>query len=144
MLAINTKAPEFSLVDDTGTTRSLSEFLGKRVVLYFYPKDDTPGCTKEACMLRDAYDDFAKADVVVIGVSADSPASHKEFKAKYGLPFILLADEKKETIKAYEAKGLLMSKRITYIIGEDGLIKQAYPDVDPATHAGMILKDLGI
>ena len=142
MLIPNTKAPEFSLQDDTGAVRTLTEFFGKIVVLYFYPKDDTPGCTKEACMIRDVYQDFEKAGIVVLGVSADSVSSHVAFKEKYHLPFILLSDESKEVIKLYEANGLLMTKRISYLISADGIILKSYPDVDPATHALQILKDI--
>jgi peroxiredoxin Q/BCP len=142
MLTPQTKAPAFTLVDDTNTTRTLADFFGKPVLLYFYPKDDTPGCTKEACMIRDVYADFETAGIVVLGVSADSVESHITFKQKYKLPFILLADTAKEVIKAYEANGLLMTKRISYLIGKDGVILAAYPDVDPATHAHTILGDV--
>ena len=142
MLTPTTHAPAFTLLDDTGVARSLADFAGKTVLLYFYPKDDTPGCTKEACMIRDVYNDFEKEGVVVIGVSTDSVASHKEFKEKYELPFILLADTDKTVVKAYEANGLLMTKRVSYLIGPDGVILKTYPDVDPATHALQILKDL--
>lgn len=142
MLTQNIKAPEFSLVDDSGITRTLSEFSGKTVLLYFYPKDDTPGCTKEACMIRDAYGDFEKEGIVVLGVSADSVESHVAFKQKYHLPFILLSDSSKEMIKLYQADGLLMTRRISYLISKDGFILKVYPDVDPATHAGEILKDI--
>ena len=142
MLTPDTKAPEFSLLDDTGSLRTLSEFSGKTVLLYFYPKDDTPGCTKEACMIRDAYGDYEKEGIVVLGVSADSVESHVAFKEKYQLPFILLSDQSKKMIKLYQADGLLMTKRISYLISKDGIILKVYPDVDPATHAGEILKDI--
>ena len=142
MLNPHTKAPLFTLVDDTNTSRSLSDFSGTTVLLYFYPKDDTPGCTKEACMIRDVYADFEKAGIVVLGVSADSVESHVAFKEKYQLPFILLSDTDKEVIKAYEANGLMMTKRISYVIGGDGMILASYPDVDPATHAHTILSDI--
>lgn len=96
-------APDFSLQDHTGTVRTLSEFKGSYVVLYFYPKDDTPGCTKEACMIRDSYNDFETSGIVVLGVSKDSPESHVKFREKYELPFILLSDMDKSVINAYGA-----------------------------------------
>ena len=150
MLAINTKAPAFTLVDDSNVKRKLSEFKGKWVVLYFYPKDDTPGCTKEACGIAEVYDDFAKLGVTVLGVSKDSPATHTKFKEKYNLPFTLLSDESTEMMQSYEAwkeKSMFGKKymgivRITYILNPSGKIAKAYPKVTPADHALTLLKDL--
>ncbi len=137
-----TPAPEFSLQDHTGTMRKLSEFKGSYVVLYFYPKDDTPGCTKEACMIRDVYNDFETNGVIVLGVSKDSPESHVKFKEKYQLPFILLSDMDKSVIDTYGADGILFNKRITYVIDPNGIIAKIYPNVDPAGHAMELLNDI--
>ncbi len=137
-----TPAPEFSLQDHTGTMRTLSEFKGSYVVLYFYPKDDTPGCTKEACMIRDVYNDFETNGVIVLGVSKDSPESHVKFKEKYQLPFILLSDMDKSVIDTYGADGILFNKRITYVIDPNGIIAKIYPNVDPAGHAMELLNDI--
>lgn len=137
-----TIAPEFTLADHTGTMRTLSEFKGSYVVVYFYPKDDTPGCTKEACMIRDVYNDFEKAGIVVLGISKDSPASHAKFREKYELPFILLSDPEKRAIEAYGATGMLFSKRITYVVDPQGSIVAVYPNVDPAGHAIELLRDI--
>ncbi len=143
MLEQNTKAPNFALPDQDGTARALSDFLGSYVLVYFYPKDDTPGCTKEACMIAEAYGDFEKMGVAVLGISSDTSESHKKFRAKYGLPFTLLSDPKKETIGAYGAKNAAGStKRISYLVGKDGTILKVYPKVDPANHALHILKDV--
>jgi peroxiredoxin Q/BCP len=137
-----TPAPEFSLQDHTGAMRTLSEFKGSYVVLYFYPKDDTPGCTKEACMIRDVYNDFETNGIIVLGVSKDSPESHVKFKEKYQLPFILLSDMNKSVIDAYGADGILFNKRITYVIDPNGIIAKIYPNVDPAGHAIELLNDI--
>lgn len=142
MLQTNTPAPAFSLLAQDGQRYSLEQFKGKWVLLYFYPKDDTPGCTKEACMIRDQFGEFEKLGIVVLGVSADTVERHKEFADKYHLPFLLLADTEKETINAYKADGLLFTKRISYLINPDGMITNVYPDVDPASHAGEILRDV--
>lgn len=142
MLQPQTLAPKFSLSAQDGQTYSLEQFRGKYTLLYFYPKDDTPGCTKEACTIRDQFAEFGKMGIVVLGVSADSVESHKAFAEKYHLPFLLLADETKETIKAYEADGLLFTKRVSYLIDPQGMIAKVYPDVDPASHAGQILEDV--
>lgn len=139
MLAPGTPAPDFSLEDENGTLHTLADTKGKTVLLYFYPKDGTPGCTKEACTLRDSYAAYKKAGVVVLGISPDSVESHRKFKEKYSLPFTLLSDSSKETAAAYDAKGLLFTSRISYLIDGDGLILNAFPDVDPATHAEEVL-----
>ena len=135
-------APDFSLPDHTGAMRTLSEFKGSFVVVYFYPKDDTPGCTKEACMIRDMYNDFEKAGIVVLGISKDSPASHAKFREKYELPFMLLSDPEKTAIEAYNASGIIFSKRITYVINPEGVIATIYPNVDPASHAFQLVEDI--
>ncbi len=150
MLNINAAAPQFSLLDQDSHTRTLSEFAGQWIVIYFYPKDDTPGCTKEACAIADVYNDFAKLGVTVLGVSKDSPTSHKKFAEKYSLPFTLLSDESTEMIQAYGAwveksmygKKYMGIDRITYLVNPDGQIANVYPKVDPATHALEILSDL--
>lgn len=150
MLPIGAIAPEFTLLDQDGREQTLSSYRGQTVLLYFYPKDDTPGCTKEACTIADAYHDFKRLGVTVFGVSADSPESHKAFAEKYELPFRLLSDPNHEVIKAYDAyseadlgEGLgIHTKRISYLIDTEGKILKVYPEVDPATHAVEILKDL--
>ena len=141
MLNPNTPAPDFIGVNQLNTKVSLNEFKGKTVLLYFYPKDDTPGCTKEACSLRDNFDELQK-HVEVIGVSADDVESHKEFIEKYHLPFTLLADKDRKIIKAYEANGSLGTKRISYLIDPQGVILKAYPNVNPSQHAEEILQDV--
>jgi thioredoxin-dependent peroxiredoxin len=150
MLAVQQEAPAFSLLDQDNVTRSLAENQGKLLVLYFYPKDDTPGCTKEACVIAEMYEEFSKQTVAVFGVSKDSPASHKKFKEKYKLPFTLLSDPSGDMIEAYGAwqhKSLFGRKfmgvaRISYLIGTDGRVLKVYPNVDPATHAHEILFDI--
>ncbi len=150
MIQNGMKAPSFELADDSGRTVALKDFLGKKVVLYFYPKDDTPGCTAEACAFRDAYDDILAKGAVVIGISADSVASHAGFKAKYGLPFFLLADPEKSALRAYGAWGekTFMGKksmgtlRTTFIIDERGIVSRVFPDVNPKEHAPEVLAAL--
>ena len=140
-------APDFSAVTDRGNTVSLADFKGKNVVLYFYPKDDTPGCTKEACAFRDQFADFRKKDAVVLGVSTDPVKSHGKFVQKYKLPFTLLADEDKRIVQAYGVWGekTFMGRnyqgthRVTFLIGPDGRIKKIWPQVKPEEHAGEVL-----
>ena len=150
MLEIGMKAPEFTLNDKDGKTVSLSDFLGKKVVLYFYPKDNTPGCTRQACAFAAAYEGFKAKDVVVIGVSKDSVASHLKFAQKYDLPFILLSDPELQTIQAY---GVWQEKKLygkvsmgvvrtTFIIDEQGNIEKIMPKVKPDTNAAEILNYL--
>ena len=150
MLEIGMKAPEFTLSDKDGKTVSLSDFLGKKVVLYFYPKDNTPGCTRQACAFAAAYKGFKAKDVVVIGVSRDSVASHLKFAQKYDLPFILLSDPELQTIQAY---GVWQEKKLygktnmgvvrtTFIIDELGNIEKIMPKVKPDTNAAEILNYL--
>lgn len=142
MLDIKTLAPDFKLLDQNGLEHSLSYHRGNYVLVYFYPKDDTAGCTKEACVIRDMYKDFESNGVKVFGVSADSVESHKKFAEKYALPFTLLSDAKNEVAKAYGAHSVAFNKRISYLISPDGMIAKAYPKVDPAHHGAEILKDI--
>lgn len=142
MLAVGKTAPTFRLLDQNSKVHELESYLGKYVLVYFYPKDDTPGCTKEACALREVYGDFMRLGVTVMGISKDSPESHKKFADKYELPFILLSDPEKKAIADYHAKGGIFTKRISYLIGPDGTIAKVYPKVDPATHAAEILQDI--
>jgi peroxiredoxin Q/BCP len=150
MLKIGDKAPDFKLKDETGRKISLSDFKGKKVVIYFYPKDDTPGCTKEACSFRDVYDDILEAGAVVIGISKDDASSHEKFKKKYNLPFYLLSDPDHKVIEKYGAwkekkmfgKSSMGIARITYIIDEEGIIQKAYDKVKPEAHGEEILEDL--
>ena len=121
---------------------SLAQYHGKWVLIYFYPKDDTAGCTKEACMLRDAFPHYKDKEIVILGISKDSSESHASFSTKYELPFTLLADNNQKVITAYGAKGGLFTKRISYLIAPDGTIAKAYGKVDPATHADEVLKDV--
>ncbi len=144
------KAPVFSLPDQDGVVHTLSQYKGKWVVLYFYPRDDTPGCTKEACNFRDSSQDFKKLGVVILGVSKDSVTSHKKFAEKYHLNFPLLSDESKETIIAYHAWGekKFMGKvfegvkRTTTLIDPEGNIKKTYENVNPLIHASQVLSDI--
>lgn len=150
MLTVGTKAPDFTLLDKEGNTVSLSDFFGKKIVLYFYPKDNTPGCTKQACAFASAYDDFKSKDVTVIGISKDSVASHKKFAEKYSLPFVLLSDPELVAIKAYDVwqekkmcgKVGMGVVRTTFIIDENGNIEKIMPKVKPDTNAGEILEYL--
>ena len=150
MLEEGKKAPAFTLIDDNGQKISLSSFKGKKVVLYFYPRDNTPGCTKEACAFRDVYDEILGKGAVVIGVSADSAESHGRFRNKFNLPFHLVSDPDKSVIRKYQAwgekkmygktsEGIL---RVTYIIDENGVIVKAFPRVKPGEHAAEILENL--
>jgi peroxiredoxin Q/BCP len=143
-LAVGTDAPAFTAKDTNGNTVSLSDFAGKTVVLYFYPKDDTPGCTKQACSFRDARDDYQNKDLVVLGVSADDEASHQAFTSKFNLNFPLLADTDHSLIKAYDVDGGGYAKRVTYIIGPDGKIIHVDASVNTSTHAIDILATLGL
>ena len=141
-LSVGTTAPAFSVKDTNGNTVSLSDFSGKTVVLYFYPKDDTPGCTKEACSFRDSYDIYQDKDVIVLGVSLDDSASHQAFTNKYSLPFPLLADTEGALTQAYDVDGGGYAKRVTYVIDGDGQIIKVYDSVKTDTHAADILADL--
>ena len=147
MLNIGTKAPAFTLQDKNGNAVSLSDFAGKKVVLYFYPKDNTPGCTRQACAFAQSYDAFRKEDIVVIGISKDSAASHLKFAEKFDLPFILLSDPELQAIQAYDVwqekklygKVSMGVVRTTYIIDEQGNIELVMPKVKPDTNATDIL-----
>ena len=150
MLETGVKAPDFTLLDKNGEQVSLSQFLGKKVVLYFYPRDNTPGCTKQACAFAQIYDAFRERDVVVIGISKDSVASHVKFAEKHQLPFILLSDPELEAIQAYDVwkekklygKVSMGVVRTTYVIDEQGIIKKVMPKVKPDTNAAEILSYL--
>lgn len=146
-LEINDYAPEFSLYDETGIERRLSDYRGKKILLYFYPKDDTPGCTAEACNFRDDYSVYVDAGIIILGISADNAASHQKFKKKYELPFNLLSDEKHLVAEKYEAWGLkkFMGKeylgilRSTFLISEEGKILRIFKNVKPAIHSKEII-----
>jgi len=126
MLKVGILAPDFEAISDDGNKIRLSQFRGKYIILYFYPKDESPGCTVEACSFRDNWDEIKKYDAVIIGVSSDSVDSHKKFKEKHSLPFILVSDENKKIRELYDAKGFLLPSRITYIIDKEGKIAFAY------------------
>ena len=151
MLEKGTKAPDFTLNDKDGREVSLSDFSGKKVVLYFYPKDNTPGCTRQACAFAGLYNEFEKKGVAVIGISKDSVASHVKFAEKHNLPFILLSDTELKAIQAYDVwqekklygKVSMGVVRTTYIIDENGIIESVMPKVKPDTNASEILKMLG-
>ena len=150
MLTVGTKAPDFTLNDQNGAEVRLSNFLGKKVVLYFYPKDNTPGCTRQACAFAGSYAAFKDQNVVVIGVSKDSVASHVKFAQKYELPFILLSDPELQAIQAYDVwqekklygKVSMGVVRSTYVINEQGMIEKVMPKVKPDTNAAEILEYL--
>ena len=150
MLAIGTKAPDFQAPDQNGQIRSLSEFLGKKIILYFYPKDMTAGCTKQACGFAELYPQFQEKDAVILGVSKDSVASHKKFEEKYGLPFILLSDPDKIIIQAYDVwkekmnygKPTMGVVRTTYLIDEAGVIVKAFGKVKAAENPAQMLEEL--
>jgi thioredoxin-dependent peroxiredoxin len=148
MLKENDVAPDFTLHDHDGSAVSLSDFRGRKVVLYFYPKDDTPGCTKQACELRDSVETFAARGTVILGVSPDSPEDHRRFREKHGLPFTLLADAGHEVAEQYgvwKQKSMFGRKywgneRTTFVIGEDGRIAKVLPNVKPAEHVPRVLE----
>ena len=150
MLAIGEKAPEFSLLNQEGVVVRLSDFLGKKVILYFYPKDNTPGCTRQACAFAQSYEQFKTLDAVVIGISKDSVASHQKFAVKNGLPFILLSDPDRLAIEAYDVwkekkqygKISMGVVRTTYVIDEAGFVEKVMPKVKPDTNALEILNYL--
>lgn len=150
MPKVNSKAPAFSLSDQHGTVHKLKDYLGKWVLIYFYPKDDTPGCTKEACFIRDDFFNFGKLKCDVLGVSADSVKSHKKFAEKYNLPFTLLSDESKTMIEKYGvwAKKKFMGReymgilRTSFLVNPEGKIAKIYENVKPETHANEVLVDL--
>lgn len=150
ILNIGDKAPEIELPDQNGKTHKLSEYKGSWVLVYFYPKDDTPGCTKEACAIRDNYPAFKKLKITVLGISADSVAKHEKFATKYDLPFTLLADEDKTVLKAYGVWGkkkfmgreYMGINRVSFLIDPQGKIAKMYDKVKPPQHAEEVLQDL--
>lgn len=150
MLEVGIKAPEFTLQDKDGNNISLSDFSGKKVVLYFYPRDNTPGCTRQACAFAANYDAFKTLNVEIIGISKDSTASHQKFAEKHDLPFILLSDPELSAIQAYDVwkekkmygKVSMGVVRSTYIINENGIIEKVMPKVKPDTNATEILEYL--
>lgn len=150
-LKVGDKAPDFQVADQDGTAVSLKDFRGSKLILYFYPKDDTPGCTAEACNLKDNYQILKKKGFSVLGVSADSDASHKKFIAKYILPFALIPDKERTILKAYGAWGMkkLYGReyegiiRTTYVIDEKGVIEKVFTKVDTKNHSQQILDEMG-
>lgn len=152
MLQAGEKAPDFQGINQNGETVSLTDFKGKKVILYFYPKDNTPGCTAEACSLNDKNDYFLHKGYVIIGVSPDSVTSHKKFEENHRLAFNLISDREKQIIQAYGAWGekknygktYMGLLRTTFIISEDGIIEKVFPKVDTKTHAEQIIKSLGL
>ena len=150
-LKVGDIAPDFKLKDQKGDDHTLSSYLGKQILLYFYPKDSTPGCTKEACEIRNNFSTFEKMKLVILGVSADSVGSHEKFASKYNLPFPLLADENRKVVKMYgvwgkkkfmgrEYEGI---KRMSFLIDAKGKIEKIYEEVKPAEHAKEVISDLG-
>ena len=150
MLANGTKAPDFTLPDQNGQPRKLSEYLGQRVILYFYPRDMTAGCTKQACAFAELYPQFREKGAAVLGISNDSVASHKKFEEKYGLPFVLLSDPEKTAIQAYDVwkekkmygKVSMGVVRTTYLIDEQGIIVKGFEKVKPAENPADMLGEL--
>ena len=151
MLEVGTKAPDFTLPDQNGDLHSLSEYRGKRVILYFYPKDNTPGCTKQACGFAERYPQFIEKGAVVLGISKDSVASHKKFEEKYGLPFTILSDPELVAIQAYDVwqekknygKTYMGVVRTTYLIDEEGKIAKAFDKVKAVDNPEQMLGELG-
>lgn len=147
MLNAGDQAPDFTLINEAGEEVTLSSYRGKPVILYWYPRDDTPGCTKEACSFRDAYGEFERAGAVVLGVSADDTKSHAKFRSKYSLPFTLLSDPDHQVAEQYGVWGKkkFMGRefeginRVTYLIDEQGVVQQVWPQVNPEGHADEIL-----
>lgn len=150
MLEIGKKAPDFTLLNQDNESMSLSDFKGKKIILYFYPRDNTPGCTKQACGFGELYPSFVERGVQIIGISKDSVASHKRFKDKYQLPFILLSDPELEAIKAYDVwkeknmygKKVMGVVRTTYLIDENGMIIKAFEKVKAADNPQNMLKEI--
>ena len=150
MLEVGMKAPDFSLPDQNGDMHTLSEYAGKKVILYFYPRDNTPGCTKQACGFSELYPQFVEKDAVVIGISKDSVASHKKFEEKYNLGFTILSDTELEAIKAYDVwqekknygKVSMGVVRTTYLIDENGVIEKVFKKVKAADNPAQMLEEL--
>jgi len=149
-LEVGDKAPDFKLNDQNGKEHSLSDYLGKQILLYFYPKDDTPGCTKEACEIRDNFSAFEKLGMIILGVGVDSVKSHEKFSKKYKLPFLLLSDDEKKVVKMYDVWGKKKFmgkeyegvKRTSFLIDAEGKIEKIYEEVKPAEHAKEVLNNL--
>ena len=139
-ISVGEPAPEFSLSDENGKMHSLLNYRGQKIVVYFYPKDDTPGCTKEACGIRDEFSSFEDNQIVVFGVSYDNASSHRKFKKKFDIPFHLLSDENKSVSKLYGADGTFFPSRKTYLIDEDGKLLKIYDKVNVLNHAEDILR----
>ena len=147
MLSVGTKAPDFTLLDKEGKTVSLSDFLGKKVVVYFYPKDSTPGCTRQACAFAGAFEEYKTLDAVIIGISKDSVSSHAKFAEKYNLPFVLLSDPEHSVIESFGAwqekknygKVYWGTARSTFVIDENGVIEKVMPKANPDTNAAEII-----
>ena len=141
-LAVKTIAPNFTALDEEGKEINLSDYRGKIVVLYFYPKDDTPGCTQEAQSFQKSYEEYQNRDIVIFGISMDSQESHKAFKKKFNLPFQLLVDEKGILTKLYDVAGEKLSRRVTYVINEEGVIYYIDEKISTKTHAQDVLKKM--
>ena len=141
MLKEKIKAPDFELIDQNDESHRLEDYRGKWVAIYFYPRDNSPGCTTEAKNFRDNIDKFKSLNAKVVGISPDSPASHKKFADQYDLPITLLSDPAKEVIRKYQASGII-TRRISYLISPEGIIERSYPTVNPAKHAEEIINDL--
>ena len=150
MLEIGTKAPEFTLPDQNGQMHTLEEYRGKKLILYFYPKDNTPGCSRQACGFAELYPQFTEKGAVVVGISKDSVASHKKFEEKFGLPFILLSDTELQVIQAYDVwkekklygKTSMGVVRTTYLIDEEGVIRKAFGNVKAAENPAQMLTEV--
>jgi len=150
MLQINQKAPEFTLPDQNGVIHNLKDYLGKKVILYFYPKDNTSGCTKQACNFRDYYPEFLEKDAIILGVSKDSVSSHKKFETNYNLPFTILSDPDLQAIQTYDVwkekklygKSYMGVVRATYLINEKGIIEKVVEKASPETNAKEMLESL--
>ena len=150
MLEVGIKAPDFSLPDENGNNHRLSDYKGQKIILYFYPNDMSPGCTNQASNFRDFYPQFREKGAIIIGISADSIESHKKFKEKHELPFILLSDNKKEVLKAYDVwkeklmfgRTVMGVERSTYLIDEEGVIVKAFSKVKPKDNPKQMLKEL--
>ncbi|NQU68043.1 MAG: peroxiredoxin [Candidatus Marinimicrobia bacterium] len=140
-LVVGNLAPDFTLPDENDSLHTLSDYRGQRVVVYFYPKDDTPRCTKEACGIRDSYGLFDENDIVVLGISYDDAESHQDFILKHGIPFHLLTDTDKSVSKLYGTKGFFFPSRKTFLIDKDGKLIKIYDKVDVVSHARDVLKD---
>ena len=150
MLEIGTKAPEFTLPDQNGQIHTLEEYRGKKLILYFYPKDNTPGCSRQACGFAELYPQFSEKGAVVVGISKDSVASHKKFEEKFGLPFTLLSDTELQAIQAYDVwkekklygKTSMGVVRTTYLIDEEGIIRKAFGNVKAAENPAQMLTEV--